>query len=435
MARAPVGPCAVIALMLLGACTPSSLGVHREAIAGGEVTTGDPAVFVLDVKSNTGIETLCSATLIAPFTLITAAHCVDPANVGGTQLTVRAANTPTRAEATFLFDVVEVRRHPAWNPAAGLEADLAMLRLSVSPPVTPVAWTGASLSAFGGSTVRAVGYGSSGPDAGMGTKRTVELTIRQLTPDSIVLGDLDTKGLCHGDSGGPTFANLDGAGERLVGVHSFTRTDACNDGADVRLDAYGPFIQEWLSDREDTCGADGVCSPTPCVGAPDVDCRAAGTACTTRFECPGRVCEGDDQHPAPYCSAACAGPADCTFGLECGPMGRCVLPQRPLIGDLERCRADTDFCAGNGLCVTAPGDDGPRCHRRCTLSRECIPGQMCEAVSGGSVCTPPPPLRLPLATVEGPVGCAQVPGALWLLALLLFRPARSVRAATPPGNC
>lgn len=77
----------IIVGLLLAACSDDrSAGARRDAIVGGEPAPTETQVFFLD--SDAGV---CSATLIAPRTLVTAAHCVgsaplfalDPARVDG----------------------------------------------------------------------------------------------------------------------------------------------------------------------------------------------------------------------------------------------------------------------------------------------------------------------------------------------------------------
>lgn len=432
-----------IGLGLLAACEPGAapprLASARAPITGGVVTTGDPAVFVLDVRSNAGNQTLCTATLIAPRTLVTAAHCVDPAMVGGASLTVVASNAPTTADVqpgVNTFEVLELRRHPAWNPAASLDADLALLHLAAAPPVTPQPWSLADLSPLGGAPLRAVGYGASGPDAGLGTKRTVDLSIRQLSGELILLGDLLERGICHGDSGGPALHTFGDGVERLVGVHSFTRGDSCFDGASTRLDAHAAFLREWLAEHEDTCAADLVCSPAPCP-APDPDCQPLGAACASALDCAARRCSGDPQHPAPYCTRACASPADCPAGFTCdGAAARCQRVQLPAVPEGEACEAGVRFC--DGLCVRA-ADGVERCRRPCAQAADCRERQRCEGPDAGArVCVDPPPLEVPLAHFEGPAaGCAQTAGLALPLVLvgLLRRKKRGVRAAGRSGNC
>ena len=169
-------------LICLASCYLSSegerVGVRELPIVGGTPSTGDFGVFNLDIRGNNGATSRCSATLIAPRTLLTAAHCADPSMLGATSLTIIASNAPTDAEVMVGVNtvrVVETRLHPMWNSLAGLGNDLAVLLLETAPTARPSPWNRQSLAGLGGAPVRAVGYGADSPDAGMGTKRTVEI--------------------------------------------------------------------------------------------------------------------------------------------------------------------------------------------------------------------------------------------------------------------
>ena len=78
------------------------------------------------------------------------------------------------------------------------------------------------LDGRGGQPVRALGYGLDALDGGTGTRHEVALTLRQISPEQILIGDLVSKGICRGDSGGPTLHTFDDGVERVIGVHSFT---------------------------------------------------------------------------------------------------------------------------------------------------------------------------------------------------------------------
>jgi hypothetical protein len=374
----------------------------RLGIRGGVEARGANDVFRLDIRGNTGITSTCSATLIAPSTLLTAAHCVDPVVLGATSVELTATNAPTLIEMTSAntFAVSETRLHPDWRPAINLEADLALVRLTVPQAISPRAWNQGSLDGRTGQLVRVLGYGAPDGtmDGGMGTRREVELPIRQLSPQLISLGDFTGKGLCHGDSGGPTLLLMDDGVERLIGVHSFTRSADCTDGADTRTDAYAPFLDAWLTEKEDTCGSDGLCSTKTC-GTADLDCLGAGEPCRSALQCPGRRCVTDPQHDAAYCSSPCP----CAAPLVCDAMSNeCRLPQLPEVGPGSACVPSQSWCTSGWRC------DGvsaalASCSRPCSADRECTPEQQCRpGFSGQRICLARE-VRLPVGRWEGPV--------------------------------
>jgi V8-like Glu-specific endopeptidase len=416
----------LLVLALCAGCEPGGEErTTRQAIVGGTPSPADVTVFMLDIHGDNGASTRCSSTLIAPRTLLTAAHCVDPSMLGATRLTIVATNAPTEAEVMpgiNTVNVIETRLHPQWNAAAGLGNDLGLALLEGPQTVSPSAWNSQNISGLGGAAIRAVGYGAATPDGGTDTKRTVDLTIRQLTPDLISLGNLVDKGICHGDSGGPTFHTFGDGVERLVGVHSFTRTDDCLDGADTRIDAKAPFVLQWLADKEENCAANLVCATGVCLPV-DPDCVALGSACDAPYECRGRQCVNDAQHAAKYCSKTCTTDDECVPGLSCDlGRGLCQLAQLPTARPGEPCIAGATFCTSGSVCNGASADQA-RCSQPCARTLECLPGQTCKTgFAGGNVCFDSPPVVLPIARVELPAahGCSAglglwtVLGALWL---------------------
>lgn len=263
--------------LCLASCAPDlrAEGTTTRGIVGGAVDPLDPEAFMISFRVY-GVPNMCSATLIAPRTLITAAHCVDPSLYPGSpRIEFQATNAPdARAAGSGDFiDVVDIRLHPGWSFRTS-SRDLALLLLATPPAgVSPKPWNEDDVSGLSGSAVRTVGYGLTDPDDSWsyGVRHAVDLEIRAVDANYLTIGDTISRGFCSGDSGGPTFAAFPDGTERLIGVHSIGET--CTDGRDVRVDAYADFIREWLQEKEGTPPE----SPGQDAGgpAPTIDAGAA----------------------------------------------------------------------------------------------------------------------------------------------------------------
>ncbi|MCA2980708.1 MAG: trypsin-like serine protease [Myxococcaceae bacterium] len=363
-------PCLCLALL---ACQPTAaVGTRAEAIVGGEPAPLDEAVFFVDDDAG-----VCSATLIAPRTLLLAAHCVQE----GAPMV--AHNRPRVGEGDAGTYVVVERQ--TWAQATdGGTADLALVLLDRPPPVTPRPWTWWGPPPAIGTRVRHVGYGRS-ESAPPGERRAVVTEVTGATEARahglVLLTGTVGRGLCFGDSGGPTLVEEDG-GSRVVAVHSFITTE-CGAGvsSSVLLFPYRRFLEHWLADHEppqcardgrcvggcqpedpdcrcgldgvcradcppgddldcaNACSTDGLCSPrTDC--AADTDCVPDGAFCLGPAQCAGRVCTSDAQNPSRYCSQACDAQRPCPAELSCDlSRGVCQLRQRPLVARVSRARA------------------------------------------------------------------------------------------------
>lgn len=377
--------------LVLGACNsgpPPSEPFHppltvAEQIVGGEVATGDPEVFALFVHPG-GF--FCSATLVGSRTLLTAAHCVDP-NLG----TIWATNSTDVERPVRVYRVEERRAHPRWNDSAIDGFDVALLLIDAAPEgVAPKPYNTTSLDGFEGRPIRAVGYGADEANQ-HGIKRQVEVIFRGIDEDRFALGDQTQKGVCYGDSGGPTFHRFEDGIERLVGVHSYTISDSCLDGVDMRVDAHADFIEQWFLEKEERCIEDGRCRPgcTPpdidclcqldgiCGGQcpepmsdpdcprdcaqngvcaadpcpePDIDCVPDGQPCHSELQCAHRLCMGNAQRADFFCTRGCSSDADCPTTLTC-VRGVCHFG--------EDADAAT-HCDGGGTCEE-PSGPGPSC--------------------------------------------------------------------------
>ncbi|MBK7863720.1 MAG: trypsin-like serine protease [Archangiaceae bacterium] len=445
---------------------------REDAIIGGTIDTSDPEVFELIIQGNNGSGASCTATLIDRRTLLTAAHCVDPRTLSATSVQLAAHNKANDNLVGFsdVIRITETRYHPGWQGMG--DNDIAMALLQTAPAVTPKAWNMASLNSLTGQSIRAVGYGASMGGAnptGGGVKRQVNLTFRQMFTDIFFLGDGTGHGVCHGDSGGPSFHTFSDGVERVVGVHSFTTTEACTTGADTRVDYFQSFIKQWLMEKEAAsciedgrcasscatpdldcvcardgqctaacpnvakdpdcpadCAQNGVCSQQACP-TPDTDCVANGQACAAAVLCPDRLCERDEQHVDPYCTRACSSNGDCFAGGECDTaLGRCRYTYVPETQVGDACTPGVSFCALATRCA-GPTVDFASCSFRCSTQADCADGSTCTtSFDGTKYCQAPPkpPVvlqKLGIAEAEAASSCSAVGGLLPLLAALVLR--------------
>lgn len=301
---------ALLAVALLAGCGAEEQGGARtDAIVGGAPDSLDKDVFLLDGRG-LGLRffSMCTGTLIAPRTIVTAAHCVDPALLF-TPVTwfVGNATNGRQASAGQFIEVQSMRMHPAYSSLqAAAGNDLALLLLKSSPPgVAPRAWNRADLAPFVGSLLRVVGYGRKDPDDydSWGTRDAVVRSLKSVDAHHLRIDDAEPRGICNGDSGGPSMLLFPDGVERIVGVHSFTDTDACAGGVDVRLDKQQTFIDQWMRDFE--APVVPPADPVPCVDCPGV----LGSAPAPIVGEPAPPMAVGETESLPECGAGCESPA------------------------------------------------------------------------------------------------------------------------------
>jgi len=216
---------------------------EEQSIIGGVTDAGDPsvvAVFAHPPGSTSG--SLCTGAVIAPQTVLTAAHCVDPRVVGAGQvfevLTGTQISLPGLAVASTAFDpLFDVN-----NLFAG--HDIGVVHLAVPTGLAPLPFnTNTTLFNL---PVRLVGYGAdTHANTGVGIKRQVTTNPVAANTLLVQIGNSNQQ-TCHGDSGGPAFQTLAGI-ETIIGVTSFgsdnSPTSVCfGGGIDTRVDAVASFI-------------------------------------------------------------------------------------------------------------------------------------------------------------------------------------------------
>lgn len=474
-------------LVVLGLrCAPGErapeVAQRQLAIVGGAADTTSSDVYVLGLSYDNGRSGLCSAVLLAPHTLLTAAHCVDPRLVGAATVTVKATNKATDVGlmASDLIAIGEVRLNPMWNTSQPRAYDLALLELTVPSTVATRPINRAALTGFTGQSVTAVGYGrlASSDPASSGTRRAVDTAITAVGARTFDLGVDGVRGICEGDSGGPTFLRFPDGVQRLVGIHSGGTGGACGDGVDVRVDTQLAFLEAWLAVKDPPpagCGADGACAtgcgatvdpdcacaadgqctaacanlatdpdcPADCsangvcaaASCPraDPDCLAAAATCTADAQCESKVCGTDPVSAERYCTLACtAGGAPCPAGLACDASLRCLKPGGPLAALGDPCTAGTTRCEVDSVCSGRLGG-ASTCRPSCGPGGACPEGTSCvdglnAARYCGTMAPTPPPTGPGMGEVRG--GCSAVPGApLFALLLGLLHPRRRARSA------
>jgi MYXO-CTERM domain-containing protein len=308
----------VLAFVVLAACSaPSPVATLSQGIINGTTDTGDPAVvLIFAAMAGSNQASLCTAEVISPHVLLTAAHCVDPATVGA-NVTFHVFIGPMFSSSSPASDFLTVKEthydtsFDSMHPENG--HDVGVVILNDPTTIVPVPYNRTAIpTSMVGTPARLVGYGiTSGSDTmgtSAGTRRQAPSTLAHL--DSLFVGLQDgAHGICEGDSGGPAFMSFAGT-ERIVGVTSFG-FNGCplmppsgtppgyEAGNDTRIDMYASFID-------------------PYVLMFDPPAKNPGDMCTTDADCTPRQCQ--QTSVGKVCVQACdpaAMPSTCPAGTTC----------------------------------------------------------------------------------------------------------------------
>ncbi|MBS2012689.1 MAG: trypsin-like serine protease [Deltaproteobacteria bacterium] len=270
-----------IGLLALAACAErvderaigdEPVATARAAITGGWDATWAPSVAAL-VDDDLNVR--CSATLIAPRALLTAAHCA------ASGVTKVFFGLRPGAPGAFSVPIAHVVVHPRYE-RIGLENDIAVVVLGASAP--PSIWP-AKLEAeplgpgLVGDRIAFMGYGVDGRGGPVGRRgglgRVIELSAQTIKTMP------DPSQPCAGDSGGPALVDSD-TETIVIGVISSGDVTCATYANATRLDVHlasfvVPTLARVAEGLAKNCTADVECPATMTCAAARCRPRASST--------------------------------------------------------------------------------------------------------------------------------------------------------------
>ena len=253
----------VLAMMMLVAAVGSAV-----AIVGGTAAPPGQLRYVARILISTGgTPTQCTGTVVRPYVILTAAHCVvDPATgrtLPARDFVVVTTGPNVNAGTTYAHTVRAITHHPGYAVPTRRD-DMALLQLTSPSTAHAVRVAGsadASWAYKAGRPMLVAGFGEQSPYYPYSpTLNAVQLAVmsdsacaaRDVHGYPYVAGVMfcgampsSTKAICYGDSGGPVLETTASGVVTEVGTTSFvsTTTGACPPPSYfVRLATLAPWL-------------------------------------------------------------------------------------------------------------------------------------------------------------------------------------------------
>lgn len=236
----------LLCLTALAACSLPSLSETEHEIIGGTASSGTTAtVLLVGYPPARNVAHNCTAVVVSPTVLLTAAHCIDapthPNYLFGVFTGADANMDPflTTLEP-MLLPVASVHPHPQYSTTLPFYADIGVVVMASALPIAPLPMRRTPLDAsFIGRPSMILGYGQTTYQQSNQKRFEAMTTVVGIENDTVIVGD-STKHGCLGDSGGP--AIVDGT---LIGIDSYGPTGCTGPAHYRRVDSFLPFIETY----------------------------------------------------------------------------------------------------------------------------------------------------------------------------------------------
>lgn len=371
---------AALILASLSACAPAPEPSQRgSGLIGARTstTTDHPeAVAVLATYGGQG-QVFCSGVQILPDVVLTAGHCVSTfararQQVGPSiRFWVSGEVDLSRVGRGFVprdaTEVVAEQAHPAWTSTQAIDHDIGLLYLARArdraPALPQLVPLGAEARVVPGLPITVFGWGVERDEqnAPSDTKRVATARVESITDHFLGFGGPSRHGevlACSGDSGGPVFAEHEGA-RFVVGIS--IRSDCLRYSSATRPEQHRAFLSAALAEscqigRRIACvqtqptelPAERFPQPTPELPPAAISAGiSAGCAheagCSDRFgseeECRVAVGAMFQSLSDPACGGVLARANDCLSCLSSTCFSGCGACE-DAIGELHRCVQD-----------------------------------------------------------------------------------------------